>query len=67
MVVLLAPDHVGNFVLVALGVLHGYFLGKKGATGYVPAALSKASDDFTEYCLDHPAEKAIDAFAKFAK
>lgn len=51
---------------IALGVLHGYFLGKKGASSYVSDALSKASDDFVEYCLDHPGEKALDVFAKFA-
>ena len=52
---------------IAIGVLHGYFLGKKNATSYVSSVLGKTSDDFTEYCLDHPAEKAIDAFAKFVK
>jgi hypothetical protein len=52
---------------IAIGVMHGYFLGKKGATSYVSESLSKASDDFTEYCLDHPSDKAFDAFAKFVK
>jgi len=52
---------------IAIGLMHGYFLGKKGATGYVSSALSKASDDFVEYCLDNPAAKALETFAKFAK
>jgi hypothetical protein len=50
---------------VALGVLHGYYLGKKGATQYQDSKLAKATDDFIEYCLDHPSDKALDAFAKF--
>ncbi|HSM39790.1 MAG TPA: HdeA/HdeB family chaperone [Afifellaceae bacterium] len=52
---------------IAIGALHGYFLGKKGATIFVPATLSKATDEFTEYCLDHPSEKALQAFARFVK
>jgi len=52
---------------IAIGVLHGYFLGKKGATGYDSSALGKASDDFMEYCLDNPGAKALETFAKFAK
>ena len=52
---------------IAIGALHGYFLGKKGATVFVPSALSKVTDDFTEYCLDHPSEKALQAFARFIK
>lgn len=52
---------------IAIGMMHGYFLGKKNATSYVSSVLGKVSDDFTEYCLDHPSEKAIDAFAKLVK
>lgn len=52
---------------VALGMLHGYFLGKKGATEYVDSDLARATDDFIEYCLDRPNDKAMEAFAKFAK
>jgi len=52
---------------VALGILHGYHLGKTGATKYEDAVLSKASDDFVEYCLDHPGDKAMEAFGKFVK
>jgi len=51
----------------ALSVLHGYTLGKKGTTKYVPADLSKISDSFIEHCLSNPNEKALQAFAKLAK
>ncbi len=57
----------GEDRLIALGVLHGYYLGKKGATQYVTATLARASDDFIEYCLDNPRAKALEAFAKFLK
>lgn len=52
---------------VSLGVLHGYRLGKKGATSFVSENLSKVSDEFVEYCLDNPHEKALASFAKLAK
>lgn len=52
---------------IALGVLHGYYLGKAGATQYVSSKLGKQSDDFIEYCLDHPNDQALSTFAKFAK
>ena len=47
---------------VSLGVLHGYRLGKKGATSFVSENLSKVSDEFVEYCLDNPHEKALASF-----
>ena len=52
---------------IAMAVLHGYMLGKKGAKSFVPDELSKVSNDFIEYCLDHPSNKALETFAKFAK
>lgn len=57
----------GDDRVIALSVLHGYFLGKKGAMSYVSAALAKVTDEFTDYCLDNPNAKALDAFGKFAK
>ena len=57
----------GDDRIISLSLLNGYFLGKKGTTSFVPGSMGKASDDFTEYCLDHPEAKALDAFAKFAK
>lgn len=52
---------------ITLGVLHGYMLGKKNATRFVADDLSKVSDQFIEYCLDHPNEKAMASFEKLAK
>lgn len=52
---------------IAIALLHGFVLGKKGTTTYVSDSLGKVSDDFTEYCLDNPASKAIESFTKIAK
>ena len=52
---------------LTLSFMHGYFLGKKDATEYVVGTLGKASDDFIEYCLDHPNDIALEAMAKFLK
>lgn len=57
----------GDDRLIALAVLHGYYLGKKGATEYVIGSLGRASDDFIEYCLDRPSAKALESFGKFVK
>ena len=57
----------GEDRVIALGVLHGYYLGKKGATQYATNTLARASDEFIEYCLDNPRAKALEAFGKFAK
>ena len=57
----------GDDRLVALGILHGYYLGKKGATEYVVGSLGRAADDFIEYCLDRPTAKALESFGKFVK
>jgi len=52
---------------VTMGVLHGYRLGKKGATTFVSDDLAKVSNEFVEYCLDNPHEKAMASFEKLAK
>ena len=52
---------------IALAVLHGYTLGKKGVVRYAPADLSKVTNEFIEHCLDHPSDNAMEAFAKIAK
>ena len=57
----------GDDRVIAISVLHGYTLGKKGATTYVPAELSKVSDSFIEHCLNNPNDKALQAFTKLAK
>ena len=51
---------------VSLGVLHGYRLGKKGATSFISEDLAKVSNEFVEYCLDNPHEKAMASFEKLA-
>ena len=52
---------------VSMGVLHGYRLGKKSETSFVSEELAKVSNDFVEYCLDNPHEKALASFVKLAK
>ena len=52
---------------IALGFMHGYYLGKKGVTEYQAGMLGKASDEFMEYCLDHPNDKALESMGKFLK
>jgi hypothetical protein len=52
---------------IAIAFAHGYILGKKNTTRYVPEELGKATDDFMDYCLDHPKENALAAFEKFTK
>ncbi|MFM0168700.1 HdeA/HdeB family chaperone [Paraburkholderia sediminicola] len=52
---------------IPIALMHGYFLGKKGATSFDPDVLAKVTDDFTDYCLDHPDVKALEAFAKVYK
>jgi hypothetical protein len=52
---------------VAMAVLHGYMLGKKGAKTFVPDELNNVSNEFIEYCLDHPLDTALDSFVKIAQ
>ena len=52
---------------VSMGVLHGYRLGKKGVTSFVAEDLAKVSNEFIEYCLDNPHEKAMASFEKLAE
>lgn len=52
---------------LALAFAHGYMLGKKGTTQYEVEALALVTDQFIDYCLDHPAENALQSFEKFAK
>ncbi|MGB5452614.1 MAG: HdeA/HdeB family chaperone [Sedimenticolaceae bacterium] len=52
---------------VALGLLHGYVLGKDKKTVFNPDALAKITDNFMDYCLDHPDEKALTVFERTAK
>jgi hypothetical protein len=52
---------------IALAFSHGYMLGKKGTTQYEVEALAQITDQFIDYCLDHPTENALKSFEKFAK
>ena len=52
---------------VAMGLVHGYRLGKKGVTTFETQALAEITDKYMDYCLDNPNEKALDAFMKIAK
>jgi hypothetical protein len=57
----------GDERAVTMGVLHGYRLGKKGATTFVSDDLANMSNEFVEFCLDNPHEKALAGFEKLAK
>ena len=49
---------------VAIAFLHGFLLGKSGASKFDLDALHKQSDAFIERCLDNPAEPAVQAMTK---
>ena len=49
---------------IALAFMHGYLLGKEGATEIDLAELGNHSDAFIEYCLDNPTTPAMDAMMK---
>jgi len=51
---------------IAIALAHGYVLGKKGTTEYEVETLAEITDQFTDYCLDHPAENALQSFEKLA-
>jgi hypothetical protein len=57
----------GNNRDVAISFLNGFLLGKSGSQAFDIDALHTRTTDFMEYCLDHPAEKAIDAMEKVKK
>ena len=52
---------------ITIAFAHGYMLGKKNTTQYVPEELGKATDNFMDYCLDHPKDNALAVFEKFTK
>jgi len=49
---------------VTIAFLHGFLLGKSGGSTFDLDTLHKQTSDFIEYCLDHPAETAVDAMTK---
>jgi hypothetical protein len=48
----------------AIAFIHGYLLGKSGATTFNVETLEKQTDAFVDRCLDNPNEKALDAMVK---
>ena len=52
---------------IAIGVLHGFLLGKKGTAKYSSEQLVKATDQFIEHCLDNHKAKAVESLSKFVK
>jgi hypothetical protein len=57
----------GEDRVIALALLHGYFLGKKGMTTMDAEAMGQVSDEFIEYCLDHPGDPALASFEAIAE
>src|SRR5262245_18428399 len=49
---------------VAIAFLHGFLLGRSGSSKFDLDSLKKKTDAFIDHCLDHPAEKAVDAMSK---
>ena len=52
---------------IAIAFIHGYFVGKKGATKFNTAKLGEATDKFMDSCLDHPKDKAFSVMGKLVK
>ncbi len=52
---------------IAMGILHGYVLGKKGATSFVSSELNAQSNEFFEVCLENPQAKAMATFEEITK
>jgi len=52
---------------VAIAFLQGFMLGKTGSSAFELDVLHKQTTDFIEYCLDHPADRAVDAMAQVKK
>ena len=52
---------------IAIALAHGYVLGKKGTTQYVIRTLAQITDEFMDYCLDHPTANALQTFEKVAR
>jgi hypothetical protein len=49
---------------VAIAFLHGFLLGKSGASKFNIGVLTKQTDDFVDRCLDSPNQKAVDVMMK---
>ena len=57
----------GEDRVIALALLHGYLMGKRGVTTIDAVAMGQASDQFIEFCLDHPEDGALSTFEAIAK
>src|SRR5947209_18944284 len=49
---------------VTIAFLHGYFLGKSGASKFNVEVLEQQTNAFIEQCLDSPQTKAVDVMTK---
>jgi HdeA/HdeB family protein len=49
---------------VAIAFLHGFLLGKSGATKFNLETLKKQTDAFLDRCLENPHDKAVDVMMK---
>jgi hypothetical protein len=49
---------------VAIAFLHGFLLGKSGATKFNLETLKKQTDAFLDHCLENPHDKAVDVMMK---
>jgi len=49
---------------IEIAFIHGYLLGKAGATKFDLETLEKQTDAFINRCLDNPTEKSLDAMMK---
>lgn len=49
---------------VAVAFLHGYLIGKGGASKFNVGTIQKQTDSFVEGCLDNPNAKAVDVMVK---
>ena len=57
----------GEHRSIAIALLHGYFMGKKGTKVFDSQKLGESTDKFTEFCLDNPKAIAADAMAKYVE
>ena len=48
---------------IAIAFLHGFLLGKTGATSFKLDVLHKQTSDFIERCLNSPGDKAVDVMS----
>ncbi|NVK40297.1 MAG: hypothetical protein HWE39_03570 [Oceanospirillaceae bacterium] len=52
---------------IAMALMHGYILGKKGETTFVSTELNQQSNEFFEVCLDQPQANAMATFEEVTK